>query len=133
MFLSPFCPKRMGEKISNLCPKLWTNPFEKCKFCDFLNKSDVFIVKKGYLSIYSTSPNTFKNLKRKEGKFSRLTKILGCFCSVEKQFFYQEYRQNTFFWNFAKKTQGKEISKFWPNKNHGLIMDFWDNANSTTF
>ena len=79
LFLSPFCPKRMGEKISNLCPKLWTNPFKKCKFCDFLNKSDVFIVKKGYLSIYSTSPNTFKHLKRKEGKFSRLTKILDVF------------------------------------------------------
>ena len=38
-------------------------------FCDFLNKSDVFVVQIGYLSIYSTSPNTFKHLKRKEGKF----------------------------------------------------------------
>lgn len=106
LFLSPFCPKRMGEKISNLCPKLWTNLFEKCKFCD------VFIVKKGYLSIYSTSPNTFKHLKRKEGKFSSLTKILDVFLVKKSYFSIKNIAQTLFSEILPKKLKVKKFQSF---------------------
>ena len=31
-----FCLKRKEEEVLNFWPKLWTNPLEKRKFCDFL-------------------------------------------------------------------------------------------------